>query len=114
MNDVTSLSYALGIVILIGGAALVLVSRTPSRTISQLRELTSVYEQRLHILEEQNLENVKQIGELQGQIKVYKDLPLREIADGMKQISLVNESVTSSNEKILDTLQAYLNRENAK
>jgi hypothetical protein len=114
MSDVTSLSYALGVVILIGGSALVLVSRVPSRTISQLRELNAVYEQRLHILEEQNIENVKHIGELQGQVKAYKELPLRELADGMKQISQVNEGIAASNEKILSTLQVYLTRENAK
>lgn len=53
----------------------------------------------------QHIENVKAIAELQGQIKVYKELPLNEMAAAMKEISEVNKTIASSNRRILKALE---------
>jgi len=46
----------------------------------------------------------KEISELVGQVKVYKELPLQELANGIKQIADLTKINAESNQKILDTL----------
>ena len=48
----------------------------------------------------------KDISELQGQIKVYKELPLRELAEGIKEVVTISRDNANSNQQILTTLQA--------
>lgn len=83
---------------LVGGAILVLKSRIPKITIDNLVQLNDTYEKRIKALEEeigtfnsQHLENVKAIADLQGQVKVYKDLPLQELAIGIQKVGQTNK-----------------------
>lgn len=103
----------IGYISLAIGSALALVSRLPKQTIENQKDLIETYEKRLKALEDQSaedrknhLEQVKAIADLQGQIKVYKELPLQEMATAMQKISEVNETIARSNEKILKTLNA--------
>lgn len=94
---------AIGLIVLIGGTLAYTKSRIPQQTIKNLEALAQTYEKRIRALEDelkenhkQQLTNVASIADLQGQVKVYKELPLQELADGIKQnnsisIEILNE-----------------------
>lgn len=109
MDPVSIIGYAS----LIIGSILTLFSRIPKQTIQNQKVLIDTYEKRLKALEDQKeedhktqLENVKAIADLQGQIKVYKELPLQEMAKAMEEISRVNKTIADSNSEILKTLRS--------
>jgi hypothetical protein len=65
-------------------------SKVPNQTIDNYEKLSVAQEKRIKALEDQSkadqqnhLENIKGIADLQGQIKVYKELPLQEMATAM-------------------------------
>lgn len=65
-------------------AALFVKSRIPKETIEQQGKLIEALTARQTELLAAHVANEKAISELQGQIKVYKELPLRQIADSLK------------------------------
>ncbi|CAB4183069.1 hypothetical protein UFOVP1439_56 [uncultured Caudovirales phage] len=90
----------IGYISLIIGSILALASRIPKQTITNQKELIETYEKRLKALEDQkeedrkqHIENVKAIAELQGQINVYKELPLQQMADTMREIAQTNKKI---------------------
>lgn len=92
-------------IVFVGGVIVYSRSRIPQQTVKNLQQLTDSYEKRIKALEDElkdnhqiQLKNVAAIGDLQGQVKVYKELPLQELADGIKQVS-------KSNVQILQELQ---------
>ena len=101
MSETDVLVRFFSLAVLIVGSLLVILSRIPARTITQLKDLTAAYEARLRLLEDQALENSKQIAELQGQVKVYKEVPLQDIAAAMA-------GITASNREILVILKQSL------
>lgn len=97
MDPISLIGYVVGI----GGGILALFSRIPKQTITNYEQLSVAQEKRIAALEEQSkvdhknhLENIKAIADLQGQIKVYKELPLQEMAKAIE-----------SNRQILLSLQ---------
>lgn len=107
MDPVSIVGYVVGI----GGGILALFSRIPKQTIDNQRALIETYEKRLKALEDQKeedhrtqIDNVKAIADLQGQIKVYKELPLQQMAKAMEEISRVNKAIADSNNEILRRL----------
>lgn len=109
MDPITIGAYVVGI----GGSILALFSRIPKQTIQNQKDLIETYEKRLKALEDQKeedhrtqLQNVRDIADLQGQIKVYKELPLQEMASAMQEISRVNKGIAESNQEILKTLKS--------
>ena len=104
------------LVVSIGGSFAIWKSRVPAQTIKNLEESNKSYveldkarQASINVLEkkikevtdkhtEERVEWTKAIADLNGQIKVYKELPLRELADGMKIIA-------ASNAEILNTLK---------
>lgn len=93
-------------------AFLYLKSRLPKETIKQQTEVITALEKRITVMEFDNkeqlkkhIENEKAIAELQGQIKVYKELPLQDIAKSLKALENLPqefERITQANgEKIL-------------
>lgn len=85
---------------LIVSSIIYLKSQLPKQTIANQKELIETYEKRLKALEDQaeldkkqHLENVKAIAELQGQINVYKELPLQQMADSMREIAQTNKKI---------------------
>ncbi len=103
----------IGYISLIVGSILALFSRIPKQTITNYEQLSVAQEKRIAALEEQSkvdhknhLENIKAIADLQGQIKVYKELPLREMAKAMQDISDGNKAIAESNRQILISLQS--------
>lgn len=103
----------IGYISLAIGSLLAIFSRIPKQTIENQKSLIETYEKRLKALEDQKeadhktqIENVKAIADLQGQIKVYKELPLQEMAKAMEEISRVNKGIADSNTEILHTLRS--------
>ena len=103
----------IGYISLAVGSALALFSRIPKQTITNYEQLSIAQEKRIAALEEQSkidhknhLENIKAIADLQGQIKVYKELPLQEMAKAMQDISDGNKAIAESNRQILISLQS--------
>lgn len=91
---------------LIISSILAIRSQIPKQTIQNQKELIETYEKRLKALEDQaeldkkqHLENVKAIAELQGQLKVYKEIPLQQIADSMKELSATNKKLLNRLDK---------------
>ena len=102
----------IGYISLAVGSILALFSRIPKQTITNYEQLSVAQEKRIAALEEQSkvdhknhLENIKAIADLQGQIKVYKELPLQEMAKAMQDISDGNKAIAESNRQILLSLQ---------
>jgi hypothetical protein len=90
-------------------------SKVTKDTIKILQQSVDAYSVRVKQLEDQgavdhqnHMDNIKAIADLQGQIKVYKELPLQEMAVAMQKISLVNEGIAKSNQLILDKLNTTI------
>lgn len=93
----------IGYISLAVGSALALFSRIPKQTITNYEQLSIAQEKRIAALEERSkvdhknhLENIKAIADLQGQIKVYKELPLQEIAKAIESNRQILLSLQSS------------------
>ena len=90
-------------------------SRLPKETIEQQTKLIDALEKRLATMEAEHkdlltkhVENEKKIATLEGQIKVYKELPLQDIAKSLKALENIPtefERITkSNNDKIMEAL----------
>lgn len=93
----------IGYISLAVGSILALFSRIPKQTITNYEQLSVAQEKRIAALEEQSkvdhknhLENIKAIADLQGQIKVYKELPLQEMAKAIESNRQILLSLQSS------------------
>ena len=114
-NSQTTQNIVTLIVVLAGAFGLYKVrkpSQDTKKRLDTLEGLVNDYEKKFSVLEQQaktdaqlHMENAKSIADLQGQIKVYKELPLRELADGIKKIAVGNEKLAAGNEKILKYLK---------
>ncbi len=108
---------------LIGGIFVYAKGRIPQQTIKNLEESNKSYieldkarqvsirslEQKVQevvkLHTDERLQLTKDIADLQGQVKVYKELPLQELADGIKEVVKVSRDNASSNKDILAQLQ---------
>lgn len=108
------ISIAISSVFLIVSSVLAIRSQLPKQTIANQKELIETYEKRLKALEDQaeqdkkqHLENVKAIADLQGQIKVYKEIPLQQIADSMKELANTNKQILArlQTEEVTETVK---------
>lgn len=111
--DLSTAINVVGFAAFIVGGLLYARSKVPTQTIVNYKLLTESQEKRIKALEDQSkadqknhLDNVKALADLQGQIKVYKELPLQEMASAMQKISAVNEVIAESNKKILERLDS--------
>ncbi len=114
-DDLTSLigvGEVIGVVVM---AILYVKSRLPKETIEQQTKLIDALNKLLDNLEgenkelhKQHVDNQKAIADLQGQIKVYKELPLQDIAKSLKTLENIPqefEKVTEkSTKQILDAV----------
>jgi hypothetical protein len=85
-------------------AALFIRSRIPKETIAQQGELIKALTQRQQELLDAHVVNEKAIAELQGQIKVYKELPLQQIANSLKML----ETLPAEFERISNKSQEHI------
>lgn len=117
--DISSGFTIFSLVLIIASAALVVFSRIPKQTIANLTDLNNSYEKRIQDLEEKikgyvriQSDNSASISYLQGQLDLYKEVPLKEWANTMKTLSIVNQktgaqlgTIAESNERILAVLK---------
>jgi hypothetical protein len=96
---------AVATIAFIGGALLTIKSRIPQQTINNLKELSDSQAGLIKDLQRDRIKDVQAIADLQGQIKVYKELPLREMATALQEIKQVNETIADSNRQILTELR---------
>ena len=93
MQNIQNYITAANIVAAVVLAAVYIRSRIPKETIAQQGQLIVALNGRIDAigaenkeLHRQHDENQKAIADLQGQIKVYKELPLQEIARSLKAL----------------------------
>lgn len=91
--NLTNYIDIIGSVALVAGAVLVIISRSTKDTIKQQSVLIDAQKDRLDLLERQHIENAKKIGQLEGQLNAYKELPLKQIASSLKSLSENQRSI---------------------
>jgi hypothetical protein len=122
MNDGQLIQDILIAIGLIGGVIVYAKGRIPQQTIKNLQasnesyvELDKARQASLKDLEKKLQDAIKThadekiqwttgIADLQGQIKVYKELPLQKLADGIDNLILLTQDNAKSNYKILKVL----------
>jgi hypothetical protein len=104
------------IAIFIGSVFAYAKGHVPQQTIKNLKDLSDAQAKSIIELREQVKENTKAhvsetlelnkaIADLQGQIKVYKELPLRELADGIKKVSEGQTAISDNQTKLYTLLE---------
>lgn len=123
VNDLVGIAEVAGVIVM---SILYIKSRLPKETIENQGKLIAALQNRLEesirenkdnlekyreaekIMAEKHLQNEKAIADLQGQIKVYKELPLQDIAKSLKALEGIPhefEKVTeNSTKKILEAI----------
>lgn len=89
-------------------AMLYIKSRIPKQTIEQQAQLISALKDRVDTLEQAHTSNQKAIGTLEGQIKVYKELPLQEIARSLQVLETLPANMQKMHEESNKELIDYL------
>lgn len=102
-NDVIGFAEIIGAIAI---AFIYIRSRIPKETIEQQTKLIEALNGRLDSLDAENkemhrqhVENQKAIADLQGQIKVYKELPLQDIAKSLKALENLPTEFEKMSEK---------------
>ena len=112
----------LAAVVLIGGIIVYSKGRIPQQTIKNLQdsndsyiELDKARQKSIEALEgkikevidnhaNEKLEWTRAVADLAGQVKVYKDLPLKELAEGIKQNNIISNHILETLKSSATTL----------
>lgn len=90
-------------------ALLYVKSRIPKQTIEQQTQLIVALKDRVETLEKAHTTNQKAIGTLEGQIKVYKELPLQEISKSLQVLETLPTDIQrmhqESNKELIEFLR---------
>lgn len=89
----------LGIISLVGGAYLVLMSKVKTDNLKDLKERVEILEKEREESRQQHIENQKAIANLEGQLATYKEIPLKSIAKSLDELSKSNGKILSRLEK---------------
>lgn len=89
-------------------ALLYVKSRIPKQTIEQQSQLIGALQDRVKLLEDAHHTNQKAIGTLEGQIKVYKELPLQEIAKSLQVLETLPADIQKMHEESNQELITFL------
>lgn len=73
-------------------------SKVKDENLNDLKERVAILEKEREEAREQHIENQKAIANLEGQLKTYKEIPLKQIANSLTELS-------ASNGQILNALQ---------
>lgn len=85
-----------GLVVITGVGSLVFVlfkSGTTKATIQSQKELIDTLKTQVDELRALHIDNEKSIAELRGQVSVYKELPLAEMAKNMKDMATEQKEI---------------------
>lgn len=69
------------------------VQKNQTELIQTLKDRLDIMETENKELKKSHIENARNIGELQGQVKVLRDIPLKEIAESMAKVSQSQEHI---------------------
>ena len=89
----------LGIISLVGGAYLVLMSKIKTDNLNDLKERVEILESEREFARQQHIENQKALSNLEGQLSTYKEIPLKSIAKSLDELSKSNGKILSRLEK---------------
>lgn len=89
----------LGIISLVGGAYLVLMSKIKTDNLNDLKERVEILEKEREFARQQHIENQKALSNLEGQLSTYKEIPLKSIAKSLDELSKSNGKILSRLEK---------------
>ena len=87
-----------GLVVLTGIGAVVFSvfkNQTVRTTIQSQKELIETLSTQISELRTLHIENEKAISKLQGQVEVYKELPLSEMAHSMRELAVTQKQILS-------------------
>ena len=95
-KELEGIVLGIEVVVAAGLAYMYVRSRVPQQTIDEQTKLINVLNGRLDTLAGENkdlqdrlLENQRAVSRLEGQIEVYKELPLQEIAKSLKALEVL-------------------------
>lgn len=86
---------------LVVGAVLTLMSKVKNDNLADLIQRVQILEKEREDAREQHMENQKAISNLEGQLKTYKEIPLKSIASSLEALP----KIVDSNSQILETLK---------
>jgi type II secretory pathway pseudopilin PulG len=92
-----------GLIVVSGVAAIVFAvfkNSTVKATIQSQKELIETLTTQVSELRTLHIDNEKAIAKLSGQVEVYKELPLTELANSMKSISETQSKILESISKL--------------
>lgn len=105
-NDLLRLLEA---TLVIGGTLAIIYAvfknTTVKATIQSQKELIDTLSEQVSQLRQLHIDNEKDIAELRGQVSVYKELPLKELAESMESIAKGNALISETQDKILAQLK---------
>lgn len=93
-----------GLIVIAGIAAVIYAvfkNSTVRATITSQKELIDTLTAQVSELRTLHIQNEKSIAELQGQVSVYKELPLSEIAKSISDMSKSHEAMLKTQKEIL-------------
>lgn len=102
INPVNDILLAIAFV---GGVFIYTRGRIPQQTIKNLQDLADSQTKSITELKEGRIEDAKVMARLEGQLALYKELPLRELANGIKNVVRISKDNADSNHKILNELK---------
>ena len=106
MNSTISLAITIsGYVSLVVGAVLVLMSKVKTDNLNDLKERVEILEKEREDAREQHIENQRAISNLEGQLKTYKEIPLKSIASSLEKLAKTTRMTEKSNSLILEALR---------
>jgi len=93
-HDLIRTIEAIIIITGIGGVIYALFKNTAVKaTITSQKDLIETLSAQVKELRQLHIDNEKAIAKLTGQIEVYKELPLIDLAESMKQLSVLQEKI---------------------
>jgi hypothetical protein len=91
-----------GYLVGLGGAFSIIFSKVKNDNLSDLKERVAILEKEREEARDQHVANQRAIANLEGQLNTYKEIPLKDIARSLQELS-------KSNDQILSTLQTSAN-----
>ena len=88
-TTISILGYIAGVM----GATILLFSRVRNENMKDLQERVRILESERAVSEKQHLENQKAISNLEGQLQIVKDIPLRKISSSLEEIVKSNNRI---------------------
>ncbi len=93
-NEIVKLAEGLIVIAGIAGVVLAIFKNgTTKATIASQKELIDTLTVQVNQLRTLHIDNEKAISELRGQVSVYKELPLSELSNSMRQLATAQSEI---------------------